>query len=227
MSTLVKIIVTSLFSLLLSSCDFGIKGNGNVVTKERMVEGGFDHIEVSRGLDVYLTQNDHDLISVQADENLHDIITTKLEGTTLMIYAEDNISSSEAKKVMVNFTKISKITASSGCEVYGTSLISLPELELEISSGANMDLDLKVSTLFIKSSSGSDLKVSGRADTLNVTASSGSDVNARHLNTLTADANAMSGADIVIQVSEQLTMNTNTGGDITYIGNPEKIQKSN
>lgn len=85
MSTLIKIIVTSILSLSLFSCNFnmGVKGNGNVITKERMVADSFDHIEVCRGLDVYLTQNQTESLSVQADENLQDLIIRNVEGTTL------------------------------------------------------------------------------------------------------------------------------------------------
>ena len=228
MSTLIKIIVTTILSLSLFSCNFmGVNGNGNVITKERNITSSFDHIEVSRGLDVYLTQSETESLTVQADENLHDIIITKVENNILKIYTEKNISYSEAKKVMVSFKNISKISASSGSDVYSTGFLVVDNLELDASSGADMDLEVKVKSLHCKASSGGDLKVNGIADALVAIASSGSDINARNLSTLTTNASASSGADIVVNVSQELTAKAASGADITYLGNPETINKSN
>lgn len=228
MSTLIKIIVTSILSLSLCSChfNFGVKGNGNVISKERTIEGSFDAIEISHGLELYLTQNDQERVTVQADENLHAIIVTKVENNILKIYAEENINTSEAKKVLVTFSHIAGISASSGSEVYGTSLITEPRLEIQTSSGADMDLNIKVHHLIARTSSGADLKVSGVADTLTAQASSGGNINARHLSTLIAHAQATSGGDIVVRTSKELSIKTASGGDITYLGNPEKINTS-
>ncbi|OBX27078.1 putative autotransporter adhesin-like protein [Gelidibacter algens] len=230
MNTLIKIIVTSILSLSLFSCNFdynfGVKGNGNVTTEERTIEGTFDHIEVSRGLDVYLTQGDTESLTVQADENLHDIIITKVEGNTLKIYADENISYSEAQKVKVSFKTIRKISAASGSDVYGTNTISSVDLELDTASGSDMDLEVKVSNLVCNAASGSDLKLKGAADTLVANASSGSDINATDLMTLVTNAKASSGADIKVNASKELTAKTSSGGDITFAGNPEKINKS-
>lgn len=229
MTTLIKIIITSIFSLSLCSCNFdlGVSGNGNVISKERTINSNFDQIEVSRGLDVYLSQNKTENLTVQADENLHDIIITKVENNVLKIYTKKNISYAEAKKVMVSFKDIFKISSTSGSDVYGTNIISANNLELYITSGADMDLDVKVNSLYCTASSGGDLKIRGTADALVATASSGSDINAAKMNALTANASASSGADIIINVSKELNATAQSGGDITYLGNPEKINKSN
>ena len=205
----------------------GVNGNGNVTTKERIISSSFDQIEVSRGLDVYLTQSDIESLTVQADENLHDIIITKVENNILKIYTDENISYSEAKKVMVSFKNLSKISASSGSAIYSSSIISVDSLDLQTSSGADMDLEVKAKNLHCNASSGGDLKVNGSADTLFAKASSGSNIDARNLSTLTTNASASSGADIVVNVSQELTAKAASGADITYLGNPETINKSN
>ena len=228
MCTLIKIIVTSILSLFLLSCNFdlGVRGNGNVITKERQIDSAFDHIEVGRGLEVHLTQDEIESLRVQADENLHDIIITKIEGHTLKIYTDKNISFSGTQKVMVSFKTISKISASSGSDVYSTNTISVENLELETSSGSDMELEVKVNSLHCKASSGSDLKITGTANSLVANASSGSDINAKNLNTLNTDAKSSSGADIIVNVSNELTAKAESGSDITYSGNPGKVYKS-
>ena len=228
MNTLIKIIITSTLSLFLFSCNFdvGIRGNGDVITQERLINTSFDHIEVSRGLDVFLTQSERESLTVQADKNLHDIISTEVEGNTLKIYANKNIRFATTKKVMISFKNISKISASSGSDIYGSGTISAENLILETSSGSDLDLDVKVNTLNCSASSGSDIKIKGTAEQLIAHASSGSDINARNLTTLITEATASTGADIVVKVTKQLIAKAETGGDIKYSGNPEKVTKS-
>lgn len=228
MSTLIKIIVTSILSFLLFSCNFelGVQGNGKVISENRTIDQSFDQIKASRGLDVFLTQNDTESLTVQADENLHDLIITKVENNILKISTKGNIGHSEAKKVMVGFKNISKISASSGSNVYSTNTILTDNLNLEATSGADMDLEITVNNLYCEASSGSDLNIKGTAENLVVKASSGSDINAGNLSTLTTNATSSSGSDIVVNVSNELIAKAESGSDITYLGNPEKVSKS-
>ena len=72
MTTLIKIIVTTLLSMLFFSCNFdvnfgtGIKGNGNVITQERNMDQHFSGIKATEGLDVYLTQSNNESITIEA-----------------------------------------------------------------------------------------------------------------------------------------------------------------
>ncbi|WP_053992304.1 head GIN domain-containing protein [Mangrovimonas sp. TPBH4] len=231
MTTISKIIIAALLGALASSCnmDFkisGVKGNGNVTTEQRQVTGNYDEIKISRGLDVYLTQSDIASIEVVADENLQDIIMTEVDGNVLKIYANENISSSASKKVMVNFNKVSRIKATSGSDVHGTNTFEGNHFVLETSSGSDMELDIQAKSIDCSSSSGSDLELSGSTSALIASASSGSDINAENLSTESSHVKASSGAGIKVNTSKELIATATSGGDVTYFGNPEKVQKS-
>lgn len=229
MTTLIKVLISCIISLLLFSCNFdinfgpGVKGNDHVVTENRDLNGDFNEIKISRGLDVYLTQNDTQNLTVEADENLHDIIITKLENGVLEIYADENISYAASKKVMLNFKNVSKITATSGSDVYSNNTINAENLELSLTSGSDMSLDIITETLSCNTSSGSDMKLSGKTDKLYAQASSGSDIDAADLSAATSEVKASSGADITVNTSKELYAKASSGGDITYFGNPEKV----
>ncbi|WP_431135957.1 head GIN domain-containing protein [Psychroserpens mesophilus] len=229
MTTLTKIIVATVLGILLVSCNFdfnlGVKGNGNVTTTDRALNEDFNAIEVSRGLDVYLTQSDSESIRVQADENLQEIITVEVENGVLSISAEENISSAASKKIMVNFKNIDRISTSSGSDVISTTIIKANDLEIHTSSGSDVELEVDVENLICESSSGSDIKLSGTTHTFRAEASSGSDIKAAKLKAVTTKAEANSGADITVNTSKELTAHANSGGDIKYYGNPEKVKK--
>ena len=232
MTTLIKIIVATLMSLTLFSCNFdmhfnpGVRGNGNVQTEVRNINESFSSIHVSRGLDVYLTQSDRQSIEVEADENLLDIIVVEVENDELKITTTDNIANSKAQKVMVSFKDISGITSTSGSDVYSTNTITAEELKLKTTSGSDMELEVDTNTLICKSTSGSDLRLSGRTKDLVAEATSGSSIEAEGLSTLNAQVKATSGANIRVNTAKKLTAKASSGGDIRYSGNPEVVNTS-
>ena len=232
MNTLAKLIISSILAMLMLSCNFdlnfdtGIVGNGEVMTEERNLNAEFTAIEASRGLDVYITQSGNYGLSVEADENLHDIIVTEVENGILKITTTDNIRSSKSQKVMVNASILDFIKATSGSDVYSEGIIKGSQLKLEASSGADLDVEVHTEDLTCSSSSGSDINVRGKTTKLNAKASSGSDINAKNLMAEYSKVEANSGADITVHSSRELTANANSGGDVRYYGNPEKVNKS-
>ena len=224
----IKIAMVGLMALLATSCNFDISlgqisGNGKVVTEERSVEGGFNAVRGMAGMDVYLTHGDTEKIVVEADENLMEIIETKIVDGELRIKATQNIGRSKAQKVHVTFTSLNKIEASSGADVIGNSLIKSETLRLSSSSGADLEIDILAKDVYASTSSGADLKVSGTATQLTADASSGSDLKAQELEVKRCKASASSGADIAVHVREQIEGNASSGGDIRYYGNPTAV----
>ena len=232
MKTIKSISILFISVIFLTSCQFngnfgmGVKGNGNVQKTDRTISEDFKTIEVSRGLDVYLTQSDQVNITVEADENLQDIIITVVEGNTLKIYADDNISSSKAQKVHVTFKDIQEIVSTSGSDVYSTKPIKTENLKLTTTSGSDMELDIIVDVVECHATSGSDLRLAGSANKIFANATSGSDIKAGDLKAKTCKANATSGADIILNSTQELIAKASSGGDIKYYGNPDKVSKN-
>ncbi|MCL5129694.1 head GIN domain-containing protein [Algibacter sp. L4_22] len=233
MTTLTKIIVTTLLSLCLFSCNFdininsGVKGNGNLQTETRTVTKPFSTIKATEGLDVYLTQSDNESIIVETDENLQELILTEVEDGVLKIHTKENIGRCISKKVTVSFKDISSIIATSGSDVTSTNTLTVEELDLKTTSGSDMTLNVNSTILSCKATSGSDLNISGKTEKFNAEATSGSDIEAKELITQYSNVKATSGADISVNTEKILVAKATSGGDVKYYGNPEKVDKSN
>ncbi|MFD2824309.1 head GIN domain-containing protein [Lacinutrix iliipiscaria] len=232
MTTLIKIIVTTLLSMFLLSCNFdvtfnnGIKGTGPVSSVNRTLDSDFSSVKISDGLDLYLTQGDTESLTVEANENLHDLIQTKVENGVLRIYSDKNIGHAEAKKINLTFKYLTSIKSTSGSDVFSTKIIRANQLELISTSGSDMDLEVETETLKCKATSGSDLKLKGQTNTFNAQATSGSDIDAEDLIANSSRVKATSGAGITVNSKKELYAKATSGGDVTYYGNPEKVEKS-
>ncbi|MGI9553234.1 MAG: head GIN domain-containing protein [Aurantibacter sp.] len=228
MTTLARITIGIVLAILASSCgidinfgDFGtgVKGNGEVVTDTRAITDDFTMVSVSEGLDVYVTQASKFSIEVEADENVIDLIGTDIKDGRLRIHAKKNIGRA-TKKVYVSLPEITALKSSSGAHLNAEGSIKADKLEIDSSSGSMLEVEVVAGDLEIDASSGANLDVSGRANMLYVDGSSGANIRAKDLKSKICDADASSGANISVNVSERLTADASSGGNIAYAGDP-------
>ncbi len=228
MKTLIKNMLILALLISFTSCVMGVngvKGNGNVITQNRKVSSDFVKISASNGIDVLLTYDDDLSLAVEADENLHEYITTEVKEGTLYISSKKNIISAKAKKVYLSTSQINEITVTSGAELSSENTVNTDELLLEATSGAEINLRVKVTNLSGQTTSGADIKLIGKADNFIASATSGSDINAYDLKVDNCIAKVTSGADIKINVLKKLDAKATSGGDIKYKGNPKFLEQ--
>ena len=225
MTTLARLAIAVLLSLFASSCmmdvnfGHGKTGNGEIVEESRGVSEDFTEILASEGIDVFVTQDSEFKISVEADENIIDLIGTDIRDGKLKIHAIENIGRA-TKNVYVSLPRITALKSSSGADLVVQNVVESESIELDASSGSDLRVELNANEVSADASSGADIKVSGRADVLYADASSGSDIKARELIVKRCNADASSGADISVNVSESLVADASSGADITYSGEP-------
>lgn len=183
----------------------------------------FDAIDVNRGLDVYITKSNENSITVQADENLHDIISTEIKNDVLIITTTKNIKNAATKKVMLNFKNLKSIKANSGSDLVSTNQLSFQDLTINTSSGADINLDLIANSVICNTSAGSVAKLKGKTSSLKANSSSASNIKVRELKAKNVKANASSRSDITVFASLKLNANVNSGADIIYYGNPKEV----
>lgn len=223
MTTLVKITVAYLVALFLASCAFDItigdgkKGNGTVVEESRAIIEEFTVITASEGLDVYVTQADEFSITVEADENIIDRIGTDIKDGKLRIHAIENIGRA-TKKIHVSLPEITALESSSGADLIVKNTIESEQIKLGASSGSDISADVRAHEVYTNASSGADIELTGETANLHANASSGADIKAVELLAETCWARASSGADISVNVTNVLTADASSGGNVSYTG---------
>ena len=229
MKTLTKITAMLLLLISTTSCFVdgftGIKGNRNVVSEDRTISDNFDEIKVQQGINLYLTQSNTTKINVEADENILDLLITEVKNNELKIYFEKNVNRAKARNVFLSTTTIKKIKASSGASVKSENTFQVASLDLDASSGSSIKFYVSADDVTTETSSGANIKVYGKSKSFSGKASSGSSIDADELSCIEAYANASSGANINVNVSDKLTASASSGGDIDFEGNPKNVNK--
>ena len=212
----------AILTILLSSCWFlgpSVKGNGHVTEEVRKV-GDFDQIEVSRGMNVYITQGSPAKVVVIADNNLHEYIETEVHGGVLKVYVNANIRWASEKKVMVTVDKLASVETSSGSNVWSQSPILSENLELKANAGSNLTLEVNAKYLTAECSSGANIKLSGLAKDAKLETSSGANLKAEGLKVEHCKMSASSGAYVGSTVTGSLEAHASSGGNVDYFGEP-------
>ena len=229
MTTLVKVTIALVLALFLSSCGFDInigdfgsgkQGNGIVVEENRQVTQEFTAVHASEGLDVYVMQSTDFAISVEADENIMDLIGTDIKNGTLRVHAIENIGHA-TKKVFVTLPNVTALESSSGAHLTTQNLIEADRVTIDSSSGSILTAELQANAMDIDASSGANIEVSGTTDKLYVDGSSGANIRAKDLDAKECRADGSSGANISVNVSNALTADASSGANIRYAGDAE------
>ena len=227
-----KVIAATIAAVLFSSCHIkdihfgeGIDGNGNVTKQTRTVENNFTKVEVSRGLSVTLEQSSNYFVEVEADQNLQDHISTRVENGTLIITTDENIDKASAKIVHVKLPSLTAVETSSGSSVSSKNNFSGTDIDIRTSSGSETDLGLEYDKIKSKATSGSTITLKGKALQLNTESSSGSNIDAKGLlvNDVTSQASSGSSTDVNPLVS--LTAKASSGSSIDYSSSPKTVSK--
>ncbi|WP_062060902.1 head GIN domain-containing protein [Aquimarina longa] len=228
MTTLAKILVTFCLSISCCSCNIsfnGIKGQGEIIKKEKTINEDFTAIKASRGLDVILIHNSDKKVTVEANKNLHDYIKVTVENNTLHITSDKNIYAADKKNVYVSYHQLNKIYVNSGASISSNEAVIQKNLDLSATSGADIKLNIKAKTIATSVTSGAMMDLAGKVNNHKANATSGANLRAEDLLSLRSEAKATSGASIRIHAKNEFTGKATSGANVVYYGKPEKVSE--
>ena len=191
--------------------------------EQRTLNGSFNAIKISGGIDLYLSQFDTESIAVSASEEKYkQHIKTVVENNTLKIYYDgDKIWNGGNKKlkVYVSFKNLERLQASGASDVQVAGTINVNSLSLDMSGASDFKGAVKVNTLTLELSGASDATISGVTNSVTIQSSGASDFKGYDLVTDVCNAKASGASDIHITVNKEISANASGASDISYKGN--------
>jgi hypothetical protein len=193
---------------------------------EKRNVSGYHAIQVSGGIDLYLSPGTESVAVSAAEIKHRDRIRTEVKDGVLKIwydYDRDNRIRMEwgnrKMKAYVSFKELDRLEGSGGSDIIVDGVIKSNSLSLDISGGSDFDGKVDVNTMKVEASGGSDVDISGRAANIDIDASGGSDFKGYDLVSDVCILEASGGSDIDITVNKELTANASGGSDVSYKGN--------
>lgn len=182
-----------------------VKGSGNVITQKRDLSG-FKGVDFGGVFNVEINVSEEYAVEVEADDNLLQYITTRVDGDTLKIGTEERISTKNRIKVR----------------------ISAPNIELIDASGASRATvnNLKNEKLVIDTGGASRVTVSGNTGALVIDMGGASYVDASGLTASKVVVDGGGASRAKVNASESLSVDLGGASRVSYTGSPSELKKS-
>ncbi len=225
-SKLTNIVMLVLFSSLVIACKFdvsGIRGKGEVVTKEISLNESFTEIKGESGWNIQLIKSSENKIVLNTNENLVEQLDYHINNNRLTLGSKNNINSGTREITLYYTENLVLVKSSSGSRIDSEEIFEQEEITVDASSGSSINLNLKTKKTTVDVSSGAKIELKGTSIYFNGDASSGGRINAKDLKTKECIVDASSGGNIDIHNEGSIKADVSSGGDIDYYGKPEKV----
>ncbi len=223
-----KIIILCLFAFAAASVQ-AQKTVYDANVEMRPVEA-FKAIEVSSGIDLYVSFGKTALAVSAKDADSRNAIKTSVENGVLKIGYDwkerrgNTIGGNRQLKAYVGFETLEAIDASGGSNVFVEGFIQSLKLVINASGGSDFKGKVAVQNLVVDISGGSDVVISGEAALANIDASGGSDFKGFGLQCQTAEIKVSGGSDIEVSVSQALVAKASGGSDVRFKGTASVVE---
>ena len=204
-----------------------IKGNGEKVTIERSTSD-YDAIAVSGWFDVDLVDGKEGQLTLEGESNLLEYIITEVKNGKLVIKTENNVNLKPSDwnsgiRITVPVERVSSISLSGSGDIVSKTTIKTEKLETSMSGSGDITLDIETNSVSASMSGSGDITFSGTTTDFAATISGSGDIKAFDLEADNVEATVSGSADIKVTANKRLQARVSGSGDITYRGNPEKL----
>ena len=229
-----KIALCSLFILVFAgSCreiaGRRVRGSGHIISENRSASG-FNNIEVSGAIDVYIKQDSAAAVKVEADDNLLEYIEVHSNGSTLEIYTENNIRLKPTNriKVYVANPEYKNIRVSGASTIRSENEITSPDLlRIDLSGASEGRLELNAPKVSVNLTGASNANISGKTKDFEGDASGASEIRCFDLLSENADVEASGASSIEVFASVKIAGQASGASSVNYRGNAQvSVEKS-
>lgn len=205
----ILLLIPTAVAFAASGCVVGSASPGTPYSESlRSTYTGFDTVDASAGIEVVVAQGNFDVKAESpSNDDLKNLIV-EVNGKTLRIGRKQtmmNWGNGPRYRVSVSAPAYSGFEVSSGASLQGSSL-QLADVDVDVSSGASLQL-------------------SGACKTLRVDISSGAQFDGEDLRCETANIDASSGAHAEAFAARAADGNASSGASVSFHGNPASLQK--
>lgn len=221
-----RFLILILGLILFTSCDC-IEGEGPAVTENRNVSN-FDAIELEASANVFITKSEHFELKIKGQQNILDILRTRLRGRTLVIeYDEACVMNSRSLEIFISMPEITEIQIDGSGEVESEDVFTTDDLYLGVSGSGSIELEIKSSRVEAEINGSGSVFLSGETDRFSSSIRGSGDIRASRLKAGRAKVYIGGSGSTYIDALDDLDVSISGSGNVNYSGNPSINTKVN
>ena len=141
-----------------------IKGSKTVTIEQKEI-GDFEAIEISDNIEVYLDKGEKSELKIEADDNLHDIITIDLSAKTLRIYSSKTATNYKKLIVRITYTnELNSITSKDEAIINAIQEIQLNAISIKSTDDSKLFLNVNSKNFTLQSDTDSKVELNLKSE---------------------------------------------------------------
>jgi hypothetical protein len=201
-----------------------VVGSGTMVDDKRAI-GNFSKLRLDSAITVHARPAGTPGVSVRADDNIAPLITTQVEGDTLVVKVKPNTSirTESPLVVTVDFTKLTQADLRGSGDL-NISALKGEQFELSLAGSGDVRLDnTELTRLSARLAGSGDIWVKGKCEEASYNLAGSGDVHAADLQAKRVNVDIAGSGDVKVHASESLAVQIAGSGDVAYSGSPPKV----
>lgn len=198
------VVLVSIFAFTIISCKELVRGSGNVISEDRDVSG-FSKVSISGSGNLFIEQGDEESLTIEAEDNILPLITTRVSRSTLTIKINRGIPTKDPNYYL-------KVKDLASISISGSVSVSCPSLNTD--------------SLVIKSSGSGNITLAGTVDSQDIESSGSFKYYAEELKSSSCVIDASGSGELTVNVIDDLNITASGSVKVTYIGSPSITQKT-
>ncbi|WBL23596.1 head GIN domain-containing protein [Zunongwangia sp. HRR-M8] len=202
-----------------------IKGNGEMVTKNRKISD-YDKISLVGFMDVVLVKGNEGDLTIEAESNLQEYITTEVKGGSLKISVKKGVDISPSKnnsiKVTVPFEDIKSASVTGSGDIWNEDKITAKEFSISVTGSGDIKLEIDADEIKGHVTGSGDVILTGNTNELDCGVTGSGDFDAFKLKAKLVHAQVSGSGDVMVWAENELNARVAGSGDIEYKGNPKR-----
>lgn len=192
----------------------------------------YKSLSVSRGIDARLVKSDSKDITIEVHGITADDIIVENKGDELVIKVatkalwQDMQDNHWWARVEIPYTTLQAVTVSTGARITAEDPIVAKTIDFEVSMGAELDVVIEATHIYLAASMGGIADLDGFAETLDVSASMGSEIKMHRLVAKYVKAKSSMGSEIRVQATEEFDGKASMGGYVRVSGSPNRFYEN-
>lgn len=197
------------------------KGNGTIVTEERVVDE-FNKLKVSGSFRVVLTAERTKEVSITTDENLMESIITEVKEGTLVIKMKKNYylkpSNHKAIAVEVPLNALKELALSGSGSIRSEEAIKTDQLEVKMSGSGKIIVGVAAGAVEAVLSGSGRIELNGSSAEFEANLSGSGSIRAKELKAEDGEFSISGSGRIEANVSNELEARVSGSGSVRYLG---------
>ena len=201
-----------------------LKNANNVNVQVRNLDS-FNAIDVSGGLNVFITPGATQSIEVKTNGTNQDKIITLVKNSKLYVYVDKGIGYVKNTEIYITVVDLQSLEASGACDIKGLKSIYAKNFNLDVSGGSDIEFLLVAENAKFDISGAVDVNIEGSCHTADIKISGASDFNARKFKIEACNLSVSGASDVSLYVTGELAAEISGASDVDYSGNPTITSK--